>query len=174
MPASRVSDPELCWVVAALQPASVKDIASRLPIGESATYNRLRYLARAGLLERDEAGRQHTYRVSAAGRTRIELADLPPAADVDFVDYFADRETDVDADVVLETLASFEDEWAITPQIVDRLPVSATMVRNYLHRLVDVGAIEVDQSGEPYKWRLTEAGTARLGDETESDQGQLA
>jgi predicted ArsR family transcriptional regulator len=174
-----VRDTELLWVVEWLEPTRTRNIAPKLPIDQNSVYVRLRSLRRQGyvggeLLE-NEKTKPFRWELTDLGRTRVAEADLPPAAETDFEEYFSGRTNQIDPTMLLEELAVHgEDEpdgWVPTSVLYPALPFSKVGIRNKLHLLQDDGLVDLDSGapGKPHRWRVTSQGYERLEAATDDD-----
>ncbi len=90
-------------------------------------------------------------------------ARFPPASETDFDLYFGDRELKrVHPQQLLKILAADPDEWYPSTTFYEQLPYARVTIRDVLHELVDTGAIELDDSRQTYRWKITECGTDTL------------
>lgn len=170
---SLVRDAELLWVVGSVGPAETGEVAARLPIDQNSAYVRLRSLDRRGYVDRETETAPGRARVSTwwstdRGRERVAAADLPPAGETEFGEYFSGRTHRIEPSVLLEELAvhgsEAEGDWVSSSVLYEALPFSKVGIRKKLHGLGEEGLVETDpdREGRTHHWRVTARGRERL------------
>ncbi len=169
MPNSLISDVELLWVVRAVAPARTRVIADPLPIDQNSAYLRLRSLAKREYLTYINHNNSDYYEweLGTYGERRVknarEDAEIPSASETDFDAYFAGRELKrVHPRQLLTILSADPDMWHPSTTFYEELPYARVTIRDVLHELVDIGAIELDDSEQTYRWRVTDRGSDAL------------
>jgi predicted ArsR family transcriptional regulator len=179
-----VYESELLWVLDAVAPAKTREVAPLLPIDQNSAYVRLRSLDRRGYVDREtepdpDSSAASTWWLTDRGRDKVADADLPPAAETDFKEYFAGRTRTIDPTTVLEELAIHGTDagggWVPSSTLYDALPFSKYGIRKKLNALRDDDLVErtTDQGGRAHHWRLTDAGRDHL-DTADTDDATQA
>ena len=169
---SLVRDAELLWVLETVEPARTREVTSKLPLNQNSVYVRLRSLSRRGYVDSElldhVRSKPYGWEVTDSGQETIAEADLPPAAETDFDEFFSERSRTMTTTMLLEELAAHgEDQtggWVPSSAIYSGLPFSKYGIRKKLHALTEDGLVELDdeRQGQEYYWRVTKQGRKRL------------
>ena len=176
-----VRDAELLWVLDAKAPALTSDIETALPIARNSVYVRLHSLERRGDVTgeglEDKSHQPSRWELTDRGRAELADADLPPAPDTDFEDFFAGRSARIEPTMLLKQLAAHEDdsgdEWVPSTALYD-LPFSKNGIRQNLHSLREEGLVAHKETkpGNTNYWRVTEQGYEQLSERTDAESTQ--
>jgi predicted ArsR family transcriptional regulator len=183
-----VHEAELLWVTGAVEPATTREVAEHLPLDRQSAYVRLRSLARQGRVTRNrpESGRDpggsSRWSLTARGREQVAGADLPPAEETEFQEYFEGRTYQIDTGMFLDELAVQGEEhaaeaasdeteaadvgWVSMSAFSEAMSFDRSTIRNHLHELREEGFVERDteRASHVHYWRLTDRGRARVTD----------